>query len=155
MGFTFNNIHTDDMNLIVRTESIPYIAPYQTTKFKVLGLEGEVEVQQGSLNIEIKFECNLVDESLYGRRKKAREIGRWLSNTGELKLDYESDVIYKVVNCINGLSAQMIRETYNDNFDITFVCSPIQKQSFYTDELTLDTLSVGWDYAKMSWADLS
>jgi len=62
------------------------------------------------------------------KRIRSRDIASWLSGTGDLILDYESDKTYKVVKTVSDVSLTV--EQVVDEFSINFEVEPYQYGSF-------------------------
>ncbi len=152
MGFKFNGIHSDTFKICVRTESLPCIAPKRQTTISVPGRDGQHVVEDGYDNIEVKFECSIVDEFPVGRRKNTRAIASWLADTGVLILDHEKDVEYRVVRSVTNIDiTPRGYEVPVDDFKITFECLPHPRSAYYNDGLYWDTCTSSWQYLEMPW----
>lgn len=149
MGFTFNGQHSNDYGIFYKTELIPIIASKRSETVEVQGLNGQHVFEDGYNNILITLSCVVVGTKIIDRRKKARAIARWLSNTGTLIFDTEKDIEYKVVKVTNGINAEMGGNV--DKFKITFECSPVQTQTFYNDSITWEDADTAWAYMNIPW----
>lgn len=132
MGFKFNDKHSEDFKICVRTESIPYIAPKRQTVVEVFGRDGQYVFEDGYDNISIELACSIVNDSLVDRRATARQIALWLANTGKLIFDYEPTIEYQVVKVVNDIKGVFRGYALPvDDFNVTFECKPYQEQVAY------------------------
>ena len=132
MGFKFNDKHSEDFKICVRTESIPYIAPKRQTVVEVFGRDGQYVFEDGYNNMLIELACSIVNEDLEERRATAYEISVWLAKTGKLIFDYEPTIEYQVVkvtNDVKGVSRGYALPV--DDFNVTFECKPYREQVAY------------------------
>jgi len=151
MGFIFNGQSSDDLNICIKTLSIPIIPPRRQHTISVPGMDGEYVFEDGYNNIKIELECTLVGDPIYNRRKQARIIALWLAKTGRLSMSYESDIEYIVVKTMSTIDAVMNRETSTDVFKIVFECLPYVEQSFYTDKIKWGEAHIPWGEAHIPW----
>jgi len=158
MGFTFNNIHSDTLNICVRTESIPCIAPRRNTAVTVPGRDGQYMFEEGYDNVKVKFNCNIVDSATLNRRVLSRQIAAWLAYTGILILDQDPTIRYKVVKTSSGIDSLPVGyELPVDDFAIEFECSP-HKESVdrITTEYTyVEELFLKWGEVNLAWSEFN
>lgn len=125
MGFTFNGKHTSEFEgLVVKTINNPLSPAKRIQRVNVMGHDGEYLFESGYNNKLLEFRCSLAKGTINERRNRAREIASWLSGTGDLMLDYESDKTYKVVKSVSDISLAI--EQSWDEFNITFETEPLQ-----------------------------
>lgn len=149
-GFTFNGEHSiDDKGVYFKTKAIPYLAPKRSTTEEVQGRDGAYVYEDGYSNITIELSCVVIAAKVVDRRKKAREIALWLSSTGTLNFDNETDINYEVVRITNNIRAAM--EGTRDEFTIIFECKPYQENTFYNDSMTWEEMTSAWSYAPIPW----
>jgi phage-related protein len=153
MGLTFNDVHSDTFGICVKTKSITGIPTKKSKKVKVQGRDAEVIFEDsGYDNIELEFECKIVDDLILHRRKNMRLISQWLRNTGTLILDYEPDVSYDVVRTIHNIDVNIIGYSLPiDEFTIKFECRPNQTQLFYNSDMTWEDSDALLQYADLPW----
>lgn len=129
MGFTFKEKHTREYKgLIVKTINNPLLPPKRISRVNVMGYDGEYIFENGYNNKILEFKCVMAKGTIKERRIRAREIASWLSGTGDLILDYESDKTYKVVKIVSDVSLTI--EQVVDEFNIIFEVEPFQYGSF-------------------------
>ncbi|MDD3288111.1 MAG: phage tail family protein [Alphaproteobacteria bacterium] len=153
MGFTFNGVHSDSLGFVYQTKKMPYVAPKRSSVVTIPGRNGQVVFEDGYDNIIIELACKLPGEDIYGRRKAAREIASFLSQTGILIFDYEPDMQYQVVKSGSDISSVFGDRTHIEDFTITFECEPYQTNTFYNDDLgdAWDAAEISWDEARYPW----
>lgn len=149
MGFEFAGQHSDDFGLYFRTSSIPYMAPKRSMSMEVQGRDGNYVFEDGYNNIIITIACVIIGARVLDRRKQARAIAEWLSNTGILVFDTESDINYNVVKITNDVSANMLKST--DSFNISFECEPYQTNTYYNDSVTWGEATSTWGNMEIPW----
>lgn len=131
MGFTFRGKHTRDfVGLIVKTVNNPLLPSKRVNRVNVMGRDGAYIFEDGYDNKLLEFKCMIAKGTIKERRIRARDIALWLSGTGDLILDYESDKTYKVVKSVSDIS--LIIEQVVDEFSIIFEVEPFQYGSFKT-----------------------
>jgi len=153
MGLTFNDVHSDTFGICVKTKSITGIPTKKSKKVKVQGRDAEVIFEDsGYDNIELEFECKIVDDLILHRRKNMRLISQWLRNTGTLILDYEPDVSYDVVKTVSDIDVNIMGYKLPiDEFTIKFECRPNQTQLFYNSDMTWEDSDALLQYADLPW----
>lgn len=154
MGFKFNTRHSDEFDIAVRTNQIPYIPEKRQKMVEVLGKDGGYTFEDSYKNIEINLSCSITANTLIERRKTAREITEWLSSAAPSSLifDYEPDVVYEVVKVTNNVNGVFRgAQVPIDDFDIIFECVPYQKQTFYNNDLIWNDATSAWQYADFPW----
>ena len=125
MGFTFREKHTSEFNgLVVKTINNPLSPAKRIQRVNVMGRDGEYLFESGYNNKLLEFRCSLARGTINERRNRARDIASWLSEIGDLVLDYESDKTYKVVKTVSDISLAI--EQAWDEFNITFETEPLQ-----------------------------
>ncbi len=151
MGITFNNRHSDEFGVCVNTTSMSVIPQKRQMDEEVQGRDGSYIFEDGYNNIKIELECTIPGDKILDRRKKARQVALWLTDTGILVFDYERDIEYNVVKVTNDVAESMLSREYRDTFTIIFECEPYQHQSYYNDNLTWDDATGAWDYTNIPW----
>jgi len=143
-GFKFNNRHTSEFNLCVKSEDRPFKPNFRMIEEKIEGTNGSQKFKDGYDDIIISFTCELEEEDYFLRKRKLREISNWLNvlDYKELIIDDESDIFYKAI-CITQLNTEVIGAV--DKFQIQFSCKPF-KYSVRDKLLLLDkNLKLGSD----------
>ncbi len=131
MGFTFRGKHTREFEgLVVKTVNNPLLPSKRIQRVNAMGYDGEYIFENGYSNKFLEFKCMLIKGTIKERRIRARNIASWLTGTGDLILDYESDKTYKVVRTVSDVS--LILEQVVDEFNIIFEVDPFQYGSFKT-----------------------
>jgi len=125
MGFTFNGKHTSEFSgLVVKTLNNPLLPTKRAKRVNVMGRDGEYLFEEGYTNKILEFRCSLAKGTIKERRQRVREIASWLSASGDLVLDYESDKTYKVVKTVSDVALAV--EQAWDEFSIIFETEPFQ-----------------------------
>lgn len=125
MGFTFRGKHSNEFTgLVVKTINNPLSPAKRVQRVNVMGYDGEYLFESGYNNKLLEFKCSLSKGTINARRQRARDIAEWLSVTGDLVLDYESDKTYKVVKTVSDISLAI--EQAWDEFSIIFETEPLQ-----------------------------
>lgn len=152
MGFKLNDVHSDTHGICVETVSLNGVASKRQKKVVVMGRDGEHVFEDGYNNCELVVRCSLYAETIAERRKKARDIMAWLSNTGTLVMDYEPDVEYDVISITNDIKVKFLGWNIpTETFEVSFECVPYQKSYYYNDELTWDDADIAWGLADIPW----
>lgn len=130
-GFTLNNKHSSALNLYITTKNLPALAQKRYTEETIPNRNGSFKFEDGFNDKVIKLECVLIESDFTLKRLKMREVAEWLSQGGELVLDYETDKYYKV-KMLNDITPNI--ENSIDGFTIVFLAYPLQ-YSTYVNEL--------------------
>jgi predicted phage tail component-like protein len=149
MGFTLNGEHSSQYGVYFKTKSMPYIPEKRSVSVQVQGRDGAYVFEDDYNNIQIEIACVIINSKVLYRRKSARDITKWLSQTGILIFDYEPDIEYKVVKITNNISA--VLEGASDYFNIVFECLPYQEQTFYNDDLQWNEATLNWEHVNIPW----
>lgn len=151
MGFKFNGKHSDDFGFAATLQNITIIPSKRQKSINVQGLDGQYIFEDSLDNVLVEFSCTIGSYDVLERRKKARAISNWLSTTGTLILDHESDVEYLVVKSMSDISASVQAMSYRDDFSVSFECAPYQRQTYYNDGLTWVDIDSAWSYMNIPW----
>lgn len=150
VGFTYNNIHSSTFEgLYLKTINNQLIPSKRSQEISVMGRDGSYSFEDGYDNKVIEYQCQLFEGNIFIRRQKIRELTEWLSQLGDLVLDYENDKKYKVTKIVNDISLNL--NNIFDEFNIIFTVSPIQKAVFENDKLTWNDANFSWYSANIPW----
>ena len=149
MGFKFNNVHSADTGLRVISESLSLIPSKRSTNISVQGKDGEYVFEDKFDNVIVSLECDIIEVGMITRRRAIREVANLINATGDLILDSEPDMVYKVVKTSNDIDTEVMAT--KDTFTLDFECEPYQTNTFYNDNLTWDNATTAWDYLNMPW----
>ena len=149
MGFKFNNVHSADTGLRVISQSLSLIPSKRSTNISVQGKDGEYVFEDKFDNVIVSLECDIIEVGMITRRRAIREVASLINSTGDLILDSEPDMVYKVVKTSNDIDTEVMAT--KDTFSLEFECEPYQTNTFYNDNLTWDNATTAWDYLNMPW----
>jgi len=134
-GFTFNNIHSSEMGLTVRTKNKPIIPAPKRATSSLSTRDGLLDYSQSNPyghilfeQREISVECSFIKKSLEEIRRTARDIAVWLGfSVGKLVFDDEPDVYY-IARVSNRLDLE--QQLFRGSFRIVFSCEPYAHSFF-------------------------
>ena len=146
LGFYFNGKHSNDMGLVIKTESNPLFPKKRIEMETVMGKDGAYTFEGSYNNKTLKFRCVFLESDMITRRLLARNLSEWLSSKGDLILDYEPDKKYIVTQTVNDID--LILENVYDTFSIAFEVMP-QQYSVNNQSISLDnpTSQIGIFYS--------
>jgi predicted phage tail component-like protein len=129
IGFTYRGKHSREFEgLIVKTDNNQLIPSKRFERMTVPGRNGQYIFEDGYNNKTLEFDCSLIKRTIQSRRQRAREIAFWLSGTGDLILDGESDKTYRVVRTVSGIDLSLNQVV--ENFKVVFETEPFQLGTF-------------------------
>lgn len=131
-GFTFNNIHSSNMGLTVRTKNKPIMPKPKIATSSISTRDGHLDYSASNPYGHIIFEqreislnCSFIKKSLEEIRDCARSIAMWLAYPeAELIFDDEPDVYY-IARVSNRLDLE--QQLYRGSFQIVFSCEPFAR----------------------------
>lgn len=134
-GFTFNNIHSSEIGLTVRTKNKPIIPTPKRVTSSISTRDGVLDYSLSNPyghilfeEREISVECSFIKKSLEEIRRTARAIAVWLAYPeGQLVFDDEPDVYY-IARVSNRLDLD--QQLFRGSFRIVFSCQPYARSFF-------------------------
>lgn len=128
-GFTFNNKHSSELNIISKSDDRSLLPARRRNEFIIPGRDGTLDF--GSNRFEnriITLNITLINHNLEDLRNSARAAALWLSGKGLLIFDDEKDKAYNA-KIYSALSiAQLIK---CGESQISFECSPFAESPLY------------------------
>lgn len=120
-GFVFNDKYSKDLGIYVGKRSPIPKAQKVINHIEVPGRSGTLTEDTGSYkNIELTFECTIKDTDV---EEKIILLNNWLDGSGILKLDYLTNVFFKVKEVkFEGTEVNYI----TGDFTVTFICDPFK-----------------------------
>lgn len=131
--------------MIVKTVSNPILPEKRISSEYIMGRDGSYKFEDGYKDKILVFDCTLIDKDLNNRRETIREIAKWLSNQGELVLDYENDKKYIVTQTVNNIELALLNK--RDTFTVTFICKPQQYSKYFNNTYTWNNVIDGSSYS--------
>jgi len=129
IGFTYREKHSREFEgLVVKTDNNQLISSKRFERISVPGRNGQYIFEDGYNNKILEFDCSLIKGTIQSRRQRAREIAYWLSGTGDLVLDGESDKAYRVVRTVSDIDLSLNQVV--ENFKVVFETEPFQLGTF-------------------------
>lgn len=134
LGFTFNNVHSDDMGVVFRSTDRTLLPPKRVTQYTIPGKSGTYDIEDGYENREISCEVSFVGEDYQypGVRTRARAVAGWLSGEGLLIFDDEPEKAYSA-KVISGISIEQIAIT--GRCEVVFLCGPFAESIQYNQQI--------------------
>jgi phage-related protein len=148
--FTTDNIdkHSSEYGIYIKTKNLPPLAKKRIVEEVVPNRHGSYKFENGYEDKIIELECVFIESDFTLRRLKMREISQWLSQEGQLILDYESDKYY--IGRLVGISTKIDNSV--DILNLTFKVKPFAYSTYLNENVILDSevylysyIPVGYD----------
>lgn len=123
-GFTFNDQHSDDFHLIMRSVNRQLLPGNNDAYATIPGRDGGILFASGLKNRTISLKCAIKGSNLEDLRKKARDVAAWLytKDFTALSFDDETDLHYKA-KVASPIDFDNLTKTLGI-FDLNFECEP-------------------------------
>jgi predicted phage tail component-like protein len=133
MGFTFNNVHSNEMGVVFKSVDRTLLPPKRVTRYTIPGKSGTYDIEDGYENREIVCEVAFVgdDYKYQGVRTRARAVAEWLSGEGLLVFDDEPGKAYNA-KVVSGVSIEQIAVT--GRCEVAFSCAPFAESLEYNQQ---------------------
>lgn len=130
-GFRFNGIHSNDFDIIVKSDDRTVLPSKRVTKYEIPGRDGIYEsdaITYENRIITVTITFNGDDYTANALRERVRTIAKWLSKKGQLIFDDEPDKAYQA-QVTDGISISQL--TVWGECDISFDCQPFAESINY------------------------
>lgn len=122
IGFTFNNKHSSTLGVIFKSQNRTITPAKRKNQYYVTGKDGYVDYGDETFeNRFITVDINLLTNNMADLRAKARDVAYWLSGSGNLIFDDESDKAY-VAKVFEAIDLEQLTTTGKST--IVFECEP-------------------------------
>lgn len=130
MGFTFNEIHSSEMGVGVRSKNRPVAPEVKRVTENIFGVDGVYDFS--SVNPlgrpvyeerEITVECSIVGKDAEDLRQASRKIALWLSGK-EARLRFDDEpFVYYLARVVNRIDLEQVAYRVG-RFNLIFTCRP-------------------------------
>lgn len=158
-GFSFDGIHSDDMDVVLEnysistpekrkiTETVPFMnGSYDFST----ALTGEITYNNREIKITIGFLAN----DKYELERHYSKVAEWLIDRPRSKLIFDRILdYYFIAEVVNATSMEKVREY--GKMEITFTCDPFRYSCAYVGEIEWDTFNFEEDYLETCVFDIN
>lgn len=138
-GFTFNNRHSSDFNVVARSDDRSLLPEQRRNEFAIPGRDGTLDYGNNAYEKRIiTVNIAIVARGLEQLRQSARDVAAWLDGDGLLIFDDEPDKGYRA-KVYSPLSLSLLISC--GEATVLFECQPFaQSRHFSQFDCTISTI---------------